>query len=252
MSKRLLFCLGLLSSSVLHAEELSDADIEGPSPWQSEVEFGYQSHSGNSSSKSLNSRLSAEYTSGRYRVNGEWKYYLLYKDGDEDKRQSTYDLQGDYKLGKKSYAYSSFKGYDSKYSAYFTDYTLSAGLGYQFTNTETLVLEGEIGPGFRYQEPNLDEIDDDDIIFPDTVHEAIVRGNLAITWKPIKSLAIGTEFTIVAGKSNIRTDNEFSVVNEITDDIALKIVHNRQYHNKVPNGLSNTDSVTSINLLFLF
>lgn len=252
MSKKLLFCLGPLMSSVLHAEELTDTDIEPPSPWNTEVEFGYQAHSGNSDSKSLNSRLSGEYIQGRYRLNGEWKYYLLYKDGEEDKRQSTYNLQGDYKLGQKSYAYSSFNGYDSKYSAYFTDYTLSAGLGYQFTNTEKLVIEGELGPGFRYQEPNLDEIDDDDIIFPETVSEAIIRANLGVTWKPFKTLSLGTEFTAVTGSSNTRIDSEFSIVNEITEDIALKIVHNRQYHNKVPEGLHKTDSVMSINLLFLF
>ncbi len=252
MSKKLLFCLGSLMCSVLHAEELTDTDIESPSPFKSEVEFGYQAHSGNSDSESLNARLSGEYIKNRYRLTGEWKYYLLYKDGEEDKRQSTYDLQGDYKLGPKSYAYSSFSGYDSRYSAYFTDYTISAGLGYQLMNTKYLLIEGELGPGFRYQEPNLDEIDDDDIVFPETVSEAIIRTNLAMTWKPIKTLAISGNVTVVAGESNTRTDTEISVINEITNDIALKLVHNRQYHNKVPDGLSNTDSVFSVNLLFLF
>ncbi|CAM4040596.1 YdiY family protein [Vibrio neonatus] len=252
MSKKLLFCLGSLLCSAPHAEELTDTDIESPSPFKSEVEFGYQAHSGNSDSESLNARLSGEYIKNRYRLTGEWKYYLLYKDGAEDKRQSTYDLQGDYKLGPKSYAYSNFNGYDSKYSAYFTDYTVSVGLGYQITNTKHLLIEGELGPGYRYQEPNLDEIDDDDIIMKETVQEAIIRGNLSLVWKPIKSLSVGTNVTVVAGESNTRTDTEISVINEITEDIALKLVHNRQYHNKVPDGLSHTDSVFSVNLLFLF
>ncbi|GEA62641.1 DUF481 domain-containing protein [Vibrio comitans] len=238
--------------SVLHAEELTDTDIESPSPFKSEVEFGYQAHSGNSDSESMNARLSGEYIKNRYRLTGEWKYYLLYKDGEEDKRQSTYDLQGDYKLGPKSYAYSSFNGYDSKYSSYYTDYTVSMGLGYQLTNTKHLLVEGELGPGYRYQEPNLDEIGDDDIVFPETVQEAIIRGNLAMVWKPIESLSIGGKITVVAGESNTRTDTEISVINAITEDIALKLVHNRQHHNKVPSGLSNTDSVFSVNLLFLF
>ncbi|WP_261874814.1 DUF481 domain-containing protein [Vibrio rarus] len=238
--------------SVPHAEEREDTDIASPSPFKSEVEFGYQSHSGNSDSQSLNSRISGEYIKNRYRLNGEWKYYLLYKDGAEDKRQSTYDLQGDYKLGSKSYAYSSFSGYDSKYSAYFTDYTVSLGLGYQITNTKYVLIEGELGPGYRYQKPNLDEIGDDDIIFPETVQEPIIRGKLSMVWKPIKSLSLGGNLTIAAGESNTRTDTELSVINAITEDIALKIVHNRQYHNKVPDGLSNTDSVFSVNLLFLF
>lgn len=252
MSKKLLLCLGLLPMSALHADELHDASLEIPSPLRSELEFGYLAHSGNSESEAMNARLGAEYIKGRYRLNGEWKYYLVYKDGEEDKRQSTYDLQADYKLGQKTYAFTSLKGYDSRYSAYFKDYTISGGLGYQFTNSKYLLIEGEFGPGFRYQEPNLDEIDDDDIIFPNTVDEAIFRGKLSTLVKASKTLTLGADVTVVGGESNTRTDTELEITNNITDDIALKIVHFRQYHNKVPDGLNNRDSILSVNLLILF
>ncbi|WP_420794633.1 DUF481 domain-containing protein [Vibrio tubiashii] len=230
----------------------NNTDIELPSPWSSEVEFGYQSHSGNSDSRSLNSRLSAEYVKGRHRTNGEWKYYLLYKDGEEDKRQSSYSAQSDYKLGPKSYLYGSFKGVDSRYSAYFKDYTLSGGLGYQFANTETFLLEFEFGPGFRYQEPNKDEIDDDDIIFPDIVQEGIFRGNLNTKWQALDNLAVTASVTVVSGRSNTRTDTDLSISNDITETIALKLAYSRQYHDKVPEGLFKADSMFSVNLLFAF
>ncbi|KJY82005.1 membrane protein [Vibrio galatheae] len=254
MSKIWLISAGLMSSMLVHAEdnEQFDTDIDVSSPWDSEIEFGYQSHTGNSDSRSLNSRLSAEYVKGRHRTNGEWKYYLLYKEGEEDKRQSTYTAQSDYKLGPKTYLYGSFKGVDSRYSAYFKDYTLSGGLGYQFSNTDTFVLEFEFGPGFRYQEPNLDEIDDDDIIFPETVQEGIFRGNLNSTWQALPSLSISADITVVSGYSNTRTDTDLSVTNNITEDIALKLAYSRQYHDKVPEGLFKADSMFSVNLLFAF
>ncbi|NOH80990.1 DUF481 domain-containing protein [Vibrio sp. RE86] len=254
MSKLWLMSAGLMSSMLAYADdtEQSKTDIDVPSPWNTEVEFGYQAHTGNSDSRSLNSRLNAEYTEGRHRTSGEWKYYLLYKDGEEDKRQSTYTAQSDYKLGAKTYLYGSFKGVDSRYSAYFKDYTLSGGLGYQFSNTDVLTLEIEVGPGFRYQEPNLDEIDDDDIIFPETVQEGIFRGNLNTTWQALDNLSVSADLTVVSGKSNTRTDTDISVTNNITEDIALKLSHSRQYHDKVPDGLEKADSIFSINLLFLF
>lgn len=62
------------------------SDTELPNPLKTEVEFGYQSHTGNSDSRSLNARLNGEYTAGRHRTSGEWKYYNLYKDGEEDKK----------------------------------------------------------------------------------------------------------------------------------------------------------------------
>lgn len=254
MSSRWLLSLSLLVTSVtfsVHADAEQD-DVEATSPLTTEVEFGYQSHSGNSDSQSLNARLEGEYTSGRHRSSGEWKFYQLYKDGEEDKRQSTYTLQSDYKLGAQTYLYGNIKGVDSRYSAYFKDYTLSSGLGYQVYNTDKLLLEIEVGPGYRYQEPNDDEIDDDDIIFPTTVKEGIFRGNINAKWQAMKTLSFTAEVTFVTGHSNSRTDTDFSLINNITEDIALKLAHSRQSHNKVPQGLSKKDSIFSINLLFLF
>ena len=198
------------------------SDTELPNPLKTEVEFGYQSHTGNSDSRSLNARLNGEYTAGRHRTSGEWKYYNLYKDGEEDKRQSTYSAQSDYKLSPKTYLYGSFKGVDSRYSAYFKDYTISSGLGYQFSNTEEFVLEVEVGPGFRYQEPNLDELDDDDIIFPEIVEEAIFRGNVNTSWQVLKNLQLKADVTLVSGHSNLKFDTELEAINDITDNIALK------------------------------
>lgn len=254
MSKYWLLAAGLMMPALCMAadQEQGDAEIDVPSPWDTEVEFGYQSHTGNSDTRSLNARVAADYTSGRYRSSGEWKYYLLYKDGEEDKRQLTYKAQSDYKLGPMTYLYGSFKGVDSLYSAYFKDYTLSGGLGYQVANTETLILEVELGPGYRYQEPNLDEIDDDDIVFPKTVQEAIFRGHISSKWQVVDNLSLTASTTVVSGHSNTRIDTDLSAINNITEDIALKLTHSRQYHDKVPEGVEKTDSVFSVNLLFVF
>lgn len=252
MSKFWLFTTVLLSSSLTYAEENGQFDKDIPSPWNSEVEFGFQSHTGNSDSRSLNTRLSTEYIEGRHRTDGEWKYYQLYKDGKEDKRQSSYSVQTDYKLSAKTYLYGSFKGIDSRYSAYFKDYTISGGLGYQFFNTEELTLEIEVGPGYRYQEPNLDEIGSKDIVFPNTVQEGIFRSNVNTKWQILESLHLSGSLTIVSGASNTSLDTELAATNNITEDIALKLSHSRQYHDKVPQGLNKADSIFSINLLFAF
>ena len=241
-----------MSAAYANEDLKNDTEIEINSPWSAQAELGYQAHSGNSDSESLNTRLRAEYTEGRHRTSGEWKFYMLYKDGEEDKRQSTYSAQSDYKLGAKTYLYGSFKGVDSKYTAYFKDYTLSSGLGYQFVNTDEIVFELEVGPGFRYQEPNLDEIDDDDIVFSDIVEEMIFRGNMRADWQALKNLSVSADVTMVSGKSNTRTDTELSLTNNITETIALKVSSSRQYHDKVPEGLNKADSILSINLLFHF
>ncbi|ASF98886.1 hypothetical protein CEG15_01365 [Vibrio anguillarum] len=246
------FSLFVMSAAYANEDLKNDTEIEVPSPWNSQVELGYQAHSGNTDSESLNSRVKTEYITGRHRTNGEWKLYRLDKNGKENKRQANYSLQSDYKLASKAYLYANFNGVDSKYSAYFKDYTLSGGMGYQLMNTDILLLEIEIGPGFRYQKPNLDEISSTDIVFANTVEEVIFRGNLKGVWATFDNLTISSELTLVAGESNIRTDSELILTNHITDSIALKVNLSRQYHDKVPAGLSKADSVTSFSLQFRF
>ncbi len=254
MSKFWLLSISLFIMSTAYAAEESntDKDIEIPSPWDTQVEFGYQAHSGNTTSESLNSRLRTEYTSGRYRTNGDWKFYRLEKNGKETKRQSTYSLQSDYKLSSGTYLYSSFKGFGSQYTAYFKDFTVSGGLGYQVINRKELLLEVELGPGYRYQEPNTDEIDDDDIVFPEVVQEPIFRTNIRGYWQLLDNLKFSMDVTHITGDSNTMWDSDISFTNNITEDIALKVSQSRQFHNRVPEGLSKTDSIFSISLLFIF
>lgn len=254
MSKNWLFSLAFLAHfSVYAGEAATDSPIiQIPSHWQSQIELGYQAHSGNSDSQAINTRVKGEYIRGRHRTNGEWRFHKLDKNGKENKRQSRYSIQTDYKLGPKAYLYGSFRGSDSRYSAYFTDYTWSGGLGYQLTNTDDLLIELELGPGYRYQEPNLDKIGSSDIVFPHLVKEPIYRGNLKVEWQVLKNFKLLTDLTMVGGDSNTRLDSDISIINNITDNIALKITQTRQYHNRVPKGLSKADSVMSVNLVFLF
>ena len=252
ISVKLLLGLGLLCCTSSYAEEAPPAATPVTPSLVTEVEFGYKAYSGNSDSESLNARLSAEYKKGRYRTNGEWKYFREYKGDVENKRLSILQAQTDYKLGPTNYLYGSFKRTDSKYSAYFVNYTLSCGLGYLISYTKQFSLEFEFGPGFRYQEPNLSKIGAKDIIFPETVEEMIGRGNVKSTWQALDNLSLSANVTVVSGESNTQTDTDLSATNKITDNIALKLTHNSQYYNRVPEGLKKQDSIFSVNLLFRF
>ncbi|GLT13232.1 hypothetical protein GCM10007931_02060 [Vibrio algivorus] len=228
----------------------TESSSVGSSTWLPEIEFGYRSEQGNEDERALNARLSLSHISGRLRNSGEIKIYLKNEDGEEDEREQTYQLQSDYKISPKFYIYGNFKGIDSKYSSYFHDYTVSTGLGYQVTNTETLKVETELGPGYRYQEPNTDEIDDDDPIFPDNVNEPIVRASLILNWKPLDRTSFNFDGTMVSGSSNTRFDTEISIINDITEDIALKISQSIEHLSRVPNNLEKTDTILTINILY--
>lgn len=48
----------------------------------------------------------------------------------------------------------------TKYSSYLLDGSITTGMGYDWHLTNDINIETEMGLGYRYQEPNLDKIND--------------------------------------------------------------------------------------------
>ncbi|MDD1795875.1 DUF481 domain-containing protein [Enterovibrio makurazakiensis] len=223
-----------------------------PERWQSEVELGFQSLSGNSDSMTLNSRLGVNFTDGPYRHMSEAKFLLVEKDGEEDKHKSEFESQANYKFDPKRYVLGNISFVDDKYGPYYQDLTLATGLGYQAIWQEDLSLLLEIGPGYRYQSPNLDEIDDDDLIMPYDVQEFIVRAQAELSWQINKNALLETRVTAIAGPSNSSIETRASISTSLINDLAIKLSTTQKYIDQVPPGLKNRDSIFTINLAYKF
>lgn len=228
------------------------ANADDPKPWQSEIELGFQALSGNSDSMTINSRLGINYTEGRYRHSSDAKFLLVEKDGEEDKRKSEFESQANYKFDPKRYVWGNVSFLDDKYGPYFKDFSVAMGLGYQAIWQEDLSLLLEIGPGYRYQTPNLDEIDDDDLILPYDVEEAILRGQAELSWQITKKALFEGRITAIAGASNTSFEARASVSTSLIDDLAIKLSTTQKYISEVPPGLKTLDSIFTVNLLYKF
>ncbi len=235
-----------------YANENTETKKENNYNLSSDIEFGYQSNSGNTESKALNFSLDFEYTSESLRNTGELSVSKAEEDNEEDKNQKLLKLQSDYKLSRKYYFYSNLYAKDTKYSSYFKDISVSPGLGYQWKDTKDLIIETEIGIGYRYQEPNFDEIDDDDLILPENVNEPIVRFNFLIDWFLNDSVNVNFESTITTGESNTRYDNNISIETKLNEKLSFKIKKEIDYLNRVPPGLKNKDSELNFTFVYNF
>ncbi|UXI01066.1 YdiY family protein [Photobacterium sp. TY1-4] len=248
---RYLLTLLLLANATAYAND-EDQPKRPRSPWASELELGYQALGGNSDSESLNARVGLTYVKNQYRHTTEAKYLLAEKDGEEDKRKGQLELQSDRKINDSTYVLGNVSYIDDRYGPYFSDFTFSTGLGYQLLRLETFQMEVEAGPGYRHQEPNIDEIDDDDIIVPMTVNELILRGNTKFIWKPSKTVEVEGRITTIAGNSNSTLEAELNLTSAISEHIAIKLSNTQKLNSWVPDGLDKRDSIMTINLLFRF
>lgn len=221
-------------------------------PWDAEIEFGFQRLTGNSDSMAINARLGMDYTDGPYRHISDARFLLIEKDGQEDKRKSELESQANYKFDPKRYILANINYVDDKHGPYFKDLTFSVGIGYQAIWREDLSLLFELGPGYRIQLPNLDELDDKDLIFPHDVREFIFRAQGSIDWQLTDDVFIEGRLTIVSGKSDSRIESRLALINNILDKLALKLSTSQRYLTHVPPGLKNRDSVFTITALYQF
>ncbi|PKF49777.1 DUF481 domain-containing protein [Enterovibrio nigricans] len=221
-------------------------------PWQSEVELGFQALTGNSDSMTINSRLATDYISGPYRHTSEARFLLVEKDGEEDKRKTEAESQANYKFDPKRYVLGNVSYTDDKYGPYYTDLTFATGLGYQAIWREDLSLLLELGPGYRYQRPNVDEIDDDDVIMPYNVQEFIVRAQAELAWQINKNAEFEGRVTMISGSSNTSLEARASVSTSLIADLGIKLSTTQKYINEVPPGLKKRDSIFSVNMVYAF
>lgn len=222
------------------------------SPWESELELGFQRLTGNADSITLNSRLAVSYTQGPYRHTSELRFLFVEKDDEVDKHKSNFESQANYKYNSKSYILANINYLSDKYGPYFKDVTLSTGMGYQAIWQENLSLLFEMGPGYHYQRPNLDEIDDDDLILPYDVREPVLRGQSVFLWQITPLTELEARVTAISGKSNTSVESRWSITTDLIADLALKVSSTQKYINKVPPGLKNLDTIFTISGVYRF
>lgn len=247
---RYLLAFLLLANTTAHANDVEVTDKPASSfQYSSEIGLGFTSLAGNSDSQTLNANYDIQLIKGRYKTDADTDLILAKKNGKEDKRKISANIKSQMLIRDGYYLYANGSYVDDRYGPYYVDSLLSAGIGYRLFSYETFQTLIDIGPGFRHQTPNLDEIGDD-IVKPEVVDEAILQSSITMTWKPLKTLSIKDKINIVAGKSNTTIQNDLSLTNSITDNIALSIGLNYTYYTWVPANMKNFDSSTIVSLIY--
>ncbi|WP_297481860.1 DUF481 domain-containing protein [uncultured Photobacterium sp.] len=248
---RYILTLLLLATTAANASEKSTPEAPSePSPLTSTIGLGYQSLSGNSNSQTLNGNIALTYTKGRYQTNGDAKFIMAKKDGEEDKRKMSVSLKSKRMIRDGYYFYGNGSYIDDRYGPYYADSIISTGIGYRLFSYETFQTLMDIGPGFRHQDPNLDEIKSGSIVKQEVVNEMVLQSTIDIQWKPLKTLTLSAKFNVISGRSNTTLESTLNATNSITDNIALNLGYTQTAYSWVPDGMKNSDSTTTVSLIY--
>ncbi len=234
-------CLLFTTANVLAQDEVVE---EKPEKWEGLGEFGFVNTTGNTESTALNLKLNFTYNMERWRHRFLATALMTSEDGIEDNERYTAELQSDRHLNEKSWLFGVFRWDADKFGSYDPQMSLSAGYGRLLMKSEKHEMKGEIGAGYRKLEERISGL---------KTSEAIVRFLLEDHWQVFSTTTWDNRLLVETGSSNTFTQFDTGLAVSMTDAFAVKLGWQMRHNSKIPpEDEHNTDTVTSINLVYNF
>lgn len=243
----LILASGLAAGHALAAED----DIEHPGNLMLSAEIGAITTSGNTSGTSVTGKFEVlqdlPLWSNEYTGNGYFKEDRIRVNGQDTTRRSgeryQFGAKAGYKLMEENstlFGLASFA--EDKFGAYRRSASLGVGHGFRWYQTLDKTLDMEFGPGYFSGTRANGE------------HEqgVMVRGRAAFRWKLSDNAAFAQMLTVEHGSWNTHSISETSLSTRINGSMQMKAAFSARNDTSVPADKQNTDTQTSVTLVYSF
>ena len=232
----------ILMSTGVFAQD--DAEEETKLGWSGGGELGFVKTTGNTDSTALNAALEFVRTTENWRYRFAGTALITAEDGTKDNERYTAEAQADRKLSEKSYLFGVYRYDADKFGSYDPSQTATVGYGRELMNSETHVLKGEIGAGYRSQK---------ETISGNTESDAILRFLLDDAWQILPTTAWTNRLLIETGSNNTFTQWNTGILVAMTNKLSVKLGFELRNNTDIPPGeTEKTDTQTSVNLVYKF
>jgi putative salt-induced outer membrane protein YdiY len=236
-----------------HAAAAESLDPVNPSGWNTSAELGAISTSGNTVGTSVTGKIDAKQEtakwSNEYILAGYFKdEEVTDDDGTKLRERSAQRYSASAKAGYKLLEDDHGKLFalathvDDRFGAYTRYSTIGVGYGTQTYQSDTHTLDVEIGPGY----------------FRGVRSEGIVengmtiRGAAALKWKLSENAQFRQNLSVERGTSNMHSIAETAILTKINSTMQMKAAFNVRNDTVVPADKKNTDTQTSVTLVYSF
>ncbi|MCO7208944.1 DUF481 domain-containing protein [Pseudoalteromonas sp. CnMc7-37] len=233
--------------------------------WDVTSELGAIVTSGNTETTTLKGGIKVlhnlENWNNEYKLDGIYKEDEIENDQGVKETQRTNEkysisAQGNYKLNEK---HSHLFIYGSHVSDYFGAYrnesVISAGYGLRLIDRSDMWLNAEIGPGYKYfQYPDdSTEVDENgNSLAGEREGEAIALGKVDYNWQISDSARFTQLVSVEYGDTNTKTRSESAILAKINGSLQMKVAYNITHNSDVADDKENTDTETSLTLVYSF
>lgn len=220
-----------------------------PSPWDgSNLQFGFNSQTGNSDTLNVNTQANLSYEKHRWLDTSQLQYKWGKSNGDLDKDAYNISNQLDYAFDKprKTFLFTSQTFVVDKFSAFDYQALLAVGIGHDLVRRERFTWSVQLGPGYRLNRE--DETKD--------LNQAWVATTATnVIWKITKR----TKFTESLAANFSKPYNYYQTTTALTSTLfghfAMQASFQASYYTALPKLSKNNkkyDTQTNISLIYNF
>lgn len=219
--------------------------------WTGQGEAGFVKASGNTDNENFNLGL------GFINESNVWTHELGFKllqastDGDDTAESLAADYIAKRDLTERSYVFAGASYLDDDFDGFTEQYGVSGGYGYHVIDTEKVGLELGAGIGYRDTSEQFILEDGSELEGEDL---SGVTGVLLFNYR--NKLTPNTEFTdgfrAEIGSDNSFIENEAALTVAMNEKFALKAAVLTRYNSDPAEGFDETDTITSISLVYDF
>jgi len=223
--------------------------------WPAQGQLGLIVTSGSTTTKSGNATFSAAHVMGRWTVGGGLAALYASTGGVSTQQDLNANLQADLALSKRTFWFSNARWDRNLFTGFAYQESVASGGGFKFIDTPATQFAGELGVGYRREEPEILTTGPlGNVLLRErqpVTNDAVLEAGLNYSHSITQSTKLVNALLVQYGSSDTTTTDNLAL--QVKVDATLSLAVGMQLVNNTnppPGSAKHTDTVMTVNIVY--
>ena len=252
----LLHGVAYAGSAASESTDTDTAEKDAPtSPWAAQAQLGLIVTSGNTTTKSGNASFDVAHRMGRWTLSGGGAALYASTGNLSTQQDSTAHLQADLDLSPRTFWFSTVRWDRNLFTGFAYQESVASGGGFKFVQSPTTLLAGELGVGYRRQQPEILTTGTLGNVLArqrqPVVSDAVLEAGLNYSHDITSSTKLTNTLLVQYGSSDTTTTDNLALQVKVDATLSLAVGMQLVNNSSPPAGSEkHTDTVVTVNLVY--
>jgi len=225
--------------------------------WAAQGQLGLIVTSGSTTSKSGNASFNAAHVMGRWTLSGGLAALYASSGGYSTQQDTNANLQADLALSKRTFWFSTARWDRNLFTGFAYQDSVATGGGFNFVQTPATQLAGELGVGYRIENPEtlttgpLGNITERQRLPGTLQREAVLQAGLNYSHAITHLTKVTNTLLVQYGTSDTTTTDTLALQLQVDSSLSLAVGMQLVNNSSPPPGSArHTDTVETVNLVY--